>query len=494
MYWSRFRNYFKQSLLLILASVSVSLSASSDSVLRVNVCNFAPYPTHTYALSFDSNEYSISSMPLEAGECNHLSGVKKGTPVQNIRLFAQPKDSKVHKYLIGKTWYKDKWSKISKSQTWGGENVRSGLSFCKDGDNFSYAPQRDCPPDKDVVVFSGPLNFDKSLRADWIIADFALCSSLQDIDCYGDVSLDEFSIWANEVGHGLKRRIATIKLQEKKVPEKVIPTDMGIEVRDFNGILNAGVEVISAKSVTPFGTPVQLQKGDLIIQFDGFKVFSHELIKLIYDAAKKYGYNDPVDVVFIRNGELFKTQLALFFDENIFGRAFVNISGQCRAPLLTFMHSALNEFMFYRQAAASCLLDDIRNKNFGGFSACKFERDQLLAAHKQFCPKSYYTGELLGGISFLWRPKLEKIVVKNVKVLSGKSVYSRVVRAAVLEVAEESARTLFTTAPGLNKQAILEEMQQRAKVQGLIGVGFQTFPLITAGAVIPMVYNSYSTM
>jgi hypothetical protein len=460
---------------------------------EVNSCNFAPYPVDLHWVLPDTDQFG--RLTLKAGECNRINTSAQNHN-KNIRFYAEAIQSDSFNYLRNKSWYIETWNDFksfnnSKTAQWPGFQKR-GLFYCVDpttNGQYQINTPDQCDQEKSLRLYSAGLQFDTAGRADWIILDFAICEKLTDLDCYGQASLSEFSIWAMEMSLALQRLYKTDFHAYERVG--LIPTHTGIEVRDTNRMFNEGVEVISALKSTPFGTPIQIQKGDEILLFNGNKVFGRDLIMLVVEAGKRFGYHHANDVIFRRDGQTYSTKIALYFDKNIYGSSFQFPDGSCRMPVLAAALSALNEFLFYKQTAITCLNNGLTAQKYDSFDQCKFERDQLLAASKQFCPKAEYTGALIGGLSFAGRGVIEKVAIKNIPGIGGKKLYSRISRAALLEVAEESMRAALTQPPGLRTEAILKDIVERGKLQGAIGVGFQVAPLITAGALVPIVYNSY---
>ncbi|MCU7829159.1 MAG: hypothetical protein KZQ85_08850 [Candidatus Thiodiazotropha sp. (ex Myrtea sp. 'scaly one' KF741663)] len=491
-----------RSLVALTALFGLSISTAFGDVPTsyvVNSCNFAPYSIDLHWVLPNTNQFGRLS--LGPGVCTNINPPTQNSKSnRNIRFYAEAIPSDSFNYLKEKSWYTQAWNKYNSvkrkvTAQWPAPK-RGGLLYCADPNtNHQYPVNKPdhCDQGKSLRLYTSDLRFGKTGRADWVIVDFAVCDKLTDFDCYNKkVPLEELRIWAIEMSHALKR----LKKIDSYTYEKVglIPTHAGLEVRDTNRMFNEGVEVTSALKSTPFGTPIQIQKGDEILSFNGHKVFGRDLIMLVFEAGRRFGYHHANDILFRRDGEVFSTKIALYFDPSIYGSSFQYPDGSCRMPFLMGALSALNEFLFYTQTTASCLNNGLTAQQYDSFDQCKFERDQLLAAGKQFCPKAEYTGALIGGLSFVGRNILEKAAIKHIPGIGGKKLYSRIKRAALLEVAEESVRAALTQPPGLRTKEILNDIVKRGKLQGVIGVGFQVAPLVTAGALVPIVYNTYQDL
>ena len=480
-------------LLVSLLFVCIQVNASSVPNYHVKSCNLAPYPIDLHWVLPGTNRFG--SVPLSAGECSTIKpSIEHKKNNSNIRLYAEPQVSTSFNYLENESWYVNMWRSDTESASSQPIDPHQDRLYCSHSKNT--LPRRvssysQCDESSKLHLYSGQLHFNDTGRADWLIVDTQICKKLDDIDCFNITSLEEAMTWANEMNLALQRLSF---LDNSYGRAGLIPTHMGIEVRDTNRMFNEGVAITSALKQTPFGTPIQLQTGDEILLFNGNKVFGRDLQVLVYEAGKEFGYNHAHNVVFRRNGEVFSVKAALFFDPGIYGTAFQNDNGTCRAPLLTAALSALNEFMFYKQTTATCLYDGLRENQYSSFDECKFERDQFLAAGKQFCPKVEYTGALVGGLSFAGRSFVESAATRMFPSIGKKNLYSRVTRAALLEVSEESVRAVLTQPPGLNTEAVMNDIVERGKLQGAIGVGFQVVPKLTMAALVPIVYQSYQDL
>ena len=477
------------------ASFSVGLATTSlaETSTRaiINACNFAPYAINLHWVVPEADEHG--STPLAAGECNSISQMT-GHASKNTRLFAEPASSLSYEYVKHKDWYKRFWGDLGIQNTQWPSAQADGLIYCAGNSSRSLTRadrSNNCPSNTQARFYSAPLNFDENDRADWVMLDFALCSRFSDLDCY-NASLEELGIWAADMSDALHR------LYQYRNPSSgragLIPSIAGIVLEDTNRMFNHGIEVVSAEKSTPFGTPIQLRPGDEILFFNGHKVFGQDIAMLVFEAGKRYGYNHVNEVVFRRNGQTYSTGLALYFDEYAYGNIFKLPNGNCREPLVATALSALNEFQFYNQSEFSCMMDEMRNPGSISQSKCVFERDQFIAAIKQFCPKEAFTGEMIGGLAFIGSNLVDRAVPVLIPAVKGKSLYSRSARALLREIGEETFRTIRTQPPGVNTQAVIDDIIARGQLQGAIGVGFQVAPRITGALLVPMIYNTYQQL
>lgn len=473
-------------------AIAGQYAEADSSAYTLNVCNLAPYPLFVRTATRNRNlNFSFDSYEFQAGECNALrrSGSSYDPPL--IYLHAEPKNDPAIVYLRTQKWYSDAWNEIGSQQEYGGEG---GLYFCVSRSDRklhrNVQSPYECEKNEEIRSYSAPILFDNSKTASWIVSDFAICRQLRSGGCESR-SLSASVHWARDVNQMLPR-LAPLPNR----PESIIPTDLGVSLTDTNGPFEQGLTVQTAVPETPFGTPVGLRPGDEILSFGGIPVYGYDIVALIYRAAKKHGYDYGHEVVFARKGEIYKTTIGLFFDKQVYGRIFLNPDKTCAHPVRASILAAIEEYSFYRQNQATCLIDsfDQKKTTLRSYSECKFERDQILAALKQFCPQEYFGGQMVGGLTFIGRPFVERVVSKNIPILGANNLYSRIARAAILEAAEEGVRTLYTVPPGSPTQQIMEEMIARGKLQGVIGVGFQISPLITLIGVAPMVVHSYQSL
>lgn len=468
----------------LLCFLTVGFGANIASANLINGCNFAPYPINLRWIVPETGQ--SGRMPLAAGECNTIRQSSSGSASLNTRLFAEPISSRSYNYIRYKSWYAKFWDDLGiKNPQWPSAQS-GGLIYCASTTHNTVSRanrSNTCPAGTETQFYSAPLNFENG-RADWVVLDFALCDRLTDLDCYGSPTLDELALWATEMSNALERLYAFHNPSPGYAG--LIPTMPGVVLKDTNRMFNQGVEVISAADATPFGTPIQLQPGDEILFFNGHKIFGQDINILLYEAGKKYGYDHANEVIFRRNGQTYATKLALYFDHHTYGSIFQTAGGRCREPLIAGALGALDEFQFYQQSKLSCMLDDIKKPGTINQTQCRFERDQFIAAIKQFCPQANFVGRLFGGLTFPARSVVERLIP-----IKGKSLYSRATRALIMEVAEESARALLTQPPGVNTKAVIDDIIARGKLQGAIGVGFQVAPRVTGLLLIPMIYNSY---
>lgn len=464
--------------------------ANTTPSIIVNGCNFAPYAIQLNWIVPETGEHG--RVPLAAGECNSMRQ-SSSQASKNTRLFAEPTDSLSYEYIRYKDWYANFWNELGTSDPQWPSAETDGLVYCVTNSGTSFKASelsQECPNGTQVQLYSAPLNFDESGRADWIMLDFALCGRLTDLNCY-NTSLDELAIWAAEMAAALDR------LYQYRHPSSgragLIPSISGLKLEDRNRLFNEGVEVVSSADATPFGTPIQLQPGDEIVFFNGHKVFGQDINTLFYEAGRAHGYNHMNEVIFRREGTLYSTGLALYFDDYAYREIFAP-NGRCREPFIVGSLHALNEFHFYSQSTLTCLLDEFLDPGTVNQAQCRFDRDQFRMAAKQFCPRAAFTGEMVGSLSFIGANFVEKMIPQLSPGLKGKSLYSRAMRAVLREVGEETARTLLTQPPGLNTEAVIDDIVARGKLQGAIGVGFQVAPRVTGALLIPMIYGSYQQL
>ena len=463
----------------------------------VNICNLAPYPVITHAAALINGEYSFSDKELEAGQCETIVKTSANSGKPSVHLNAYPvANNTVVQYFRNEQWFNRAWEKYGSEQNYGGTD--DSILFCVSNEDSSKirraANVNDCLANETLRAYSSSIEISDAGVGDWLIIDPVICTKVTELDFRSDSNtLDELANWANGLYYAINR------LEFYKNPgtgdEWIFPTETGIKVRDHNGMFDIGIEVISAIEQTPLGSPNIMKEGDIILYFNGSPVFGYDIVSLVYDAGKNYGYKHANEVVFLRNGEIYKGSLNLFFDEDIWRDVFFNPNESTAFYIRATLLSAINEYLFYTQNIATCLIDSVQNgsSHYSCYSECKFYRDQILAAYKQFHPKEYLTGEIFGGVTYIGRTFLENMLVKNVHVFRGEKLYSRIIRAAVLESVEEGARTIFTSPPGASTEYLIESMKQRGRLQGAIGVGFQISPLLTSIAVAPMVIESYES-
>lgn len=478
-------------------SFAINSSTSYKNSYTINICNFAPYPVITHvATTYFKKKFNFSTNTLSAGQCETIvkTDATYGKPLVHFNAYPVSDDTAVL-YFKNKKWFENIWKKVSEDIIY--NDNKKGLLFCvSNNNNMKQRPVYEanlCNKNEKLRRYSDPIKITQNQAINWAIKDFAICSKLTDINC-NKTPIIELSTWANDLYHTVKH-LYTMENKNQTL-EGVFPTLPGFEVYDHNGPFDLGIKVKNALKKTPFGTPILLQKGDQILYFNGMPVFGRDIIWLIYDTGKRHGYKHVNEIVFLRNGEIYKTTIGLFFDARIYGNVFLNKMKTCASPLTASILSAIDELTFYNQATLTCLSNSIKNEIqfYPDHNTCKFQRDQVLAAFKQFCPKAYYSGEMLGSVTYIGRTFLEKILIKKIPALGGKKLHSKIIRAALLEGAEESIRTLFTSPPGSSTHAILQQMMERGKLQGAIGVGFKISPLLTTGALAPMIYESYNNL
>lgn len=464
--------------------------AAKKQLYSVNACNFSPYPVDVYsAMKATGTAYKYLSAAVLPGHCITVQELGSGSVPVDVHFYAEPSTSEVMDFLKSESWYVNAWGDGPKWD--GGEE---GVYFCakKSASQAQrYAGKPDtCLPDEFERVYQPSIKFYKN-DVDWWLLDSAICDQATDIDRCSSATFDDLSRWSQDM-YSVLQRLAFVKNPPRRA-EGVFPFATGIGVSDTNGAFNLGVDVVRAITETPFGTPVYLQAGDRIVSFDGAPVYGQDLVKLVYDQGKKYGYNHVHDVDFIRDGEHYKTQIGLFFDARVYGNIFLDAYGSCKKSGISMVLAAIDEFTFYTQNTIGCLTQGFR-KEPSDFKQCKFERDQILAAYRQFCRQDYYLGEMLGGITYPFRASIEKVFIKNVPALAGKNILSRATRAAILEALEEGFRAWRTAPPGASSEYKFYLMKERAKLQGIMGVGFQISPGITGIAVAPLIFDTYHNL
>ena len=293
------------------------------------------------------------------------------------------------------------------------------------------------------------------------IIDPTLCS--ETLDC-NSASLADLQQASFELNRSLKSSFQSLNPSDQEYG--LIPYAVGFDVLDSNGPFKKGVKVTVAWTETPLGSPIVLERDDIVLYFNATPIYEREaFFSLIISHAQSAGYSVPASVVFSRNGQLYETSIYQFFHSKPWRQVFQNADGSCKRSGNASLVGLLEESSFYLQSTLSCL-----DSNLNVNSGCQFRVNQLVAAYKQFCPDETFYSTFAGGLFLPGRDLAESGLRRFV--FSSKTMSTRVIRNVMMEGVEEAVRSSLTLPPGVVPSASVSSILANARTAGLMGAGF----------------------
>lgn len=473
---------FTQAAILLLLLLGPSAFATPS----VNFCNFSAYKVTSYTLSWTDTQIKMSDMIVKPGHCRAAQGILD-THADSVRVYAEPvSNNAIYQYMRRLPKYRA----VSRTYVtgWGGDADNPDLVVCIDQSDWRYEPSRQCDgPKERLLPFSDALRFNEQQVADYVLLDFALCELTQ-FECFNS-DFHTLSNWAFELNQALASQRAFDKAVSGNHLGRnvgVIPTTMGVFLSRADNELALGVRIAGVSANTnPFGVPIPFQAGDRLISFDHKKVYSYkDLTRYLTHAGEKHGVERLVDVVFERAGQYLHTQVGLYFVSKAYPK-FSRTQGVCQVPITSTYLTASNEFLFSKLPQASCLSRRIFNTH-SNYEQCVFQRKQVLALLHQVCKTPSTWGAMLGYLTFPGKSQVNSALAKHVPFLSDKTIYTKMARAVLVEMSEESGRAIASAARDATTEDILREVVSRAQYQGLMAASFTMAPKLTGLAMIPI--------
>lgn len=457
------------------SSASAQTQLQSEAATAENFtyeeCNATPYPVQTYIFeAVGRAEFQQStSFELDAGKC------------QSFAIMASPN---ARAFSISVASNSIQFSKLSSDpeilEGWQGRpswgRVLQGQSnFCEwlfeQTDDYSNLYEA-CA--QEPFLHPVPIRSDDGTARPiesvvQHIQDPILCSRSKGIDCLNSSPVEVLA-WAKGLSGSIVAAYRT-RFPNVEYGNVVRPYGAGFDTRDSNGFARVGVEVTTAITTTPLGSPVGVQRGDVIVSFNGQPVYERDALSwYILRHGFDYGFETPFVVRVLRAGEYYDIDGYLFFHAYTFKPIFLNHDGACRYRIAATLLAAMQEASFYTQNDILCLTKD--SQRYSSHKECVFERKQFGAALQQYCGGERIVGTFLGGFYVPGRGVIE-LGLARVTGLTGRSIASRAVRAALFEGAEEAIRTGLTVPPGYGPDDTYEEILSGFKRGAVLGTIFQ---------------------
>ena len=429
----------------------------------VTFCNFTPY-SNSGLVALDTEIISVEVAP---GACSEI-GPFEAEKVRGLAGVAQ--DSSQLRYIE---------TEYNTLQEWGGLPYWGGYSdefLCLDGSGgvTKNLPEKgECRKDAIKLDLSdtNPNQYGHSI---FHFIDPYICTDLS-FDC-NEQSISVLSRWSQSLSVSMEKA-SEFEAMSNGV-DGIIPFATGFAIRDVNGPFEQGVIVTQALERTPLGSLIAVREGDIILEYNNVPIFDKKSFATqVWQHARQKGFSNPYSLLFARDADYFEAEGFQFFHKNPYGRIFQSNSGHCKAPHKAALIAALEEASFYTQSTLSCILylGDRRNLLE---DRCVFYMTQLIAAYRQFCPDETMYATVVGGMFFPGRDAADA-ALKGFA-LRGMSSPARMLRAAVIEGAEEAVRTAVTLPPGFDISDNIDTIQSNSGLAAVIGSGFS---LVAPGGV-----------
>lgn len=444
---------------------------------RVQSCNYAPYEVDTTFVVKTTNidKARIFTLSADAGECVFLA--EYIDPNTEVLAYSKPASSIQYNELSARNWYLPYWAGRVE---WGGANYAN--AYCQKGAILRESPNKSCASDEAALLFSDNIIPDTNGIRRWAVLDHGICERVQSFDCY-NTHYSDLATWAYTLSLSLEySRAAKTNANERFVREPVA-LEAGFDVIDISGSFDLGVTISPKAQVTPFGTPILFEDGDLLVAFNENPVYNGwDLMRMVVEHAIDKGVTEGYTATIERNGQHYDVEAGFYFVEEQYGHRLRSGTG-CTSPLTAAGLSAIRESMFYTDRIMSCIVDQNTTKNYSSQTECRFVRAHIAASYQQFCPRTHGIASWVGAWFVPFKGTIERALFSKLG-LSGAALTTRLVRAGSFEGVEEALRTRIVMPVGINDQATLDTTLQGAKWGAALGVGFElATPILTKGLI-----------
>lgn len=431
----------------------------------INYCNFASYDTEAVIVEIDQQQHGklFTTIRLAAGACDEVW--LPAQPNNNYTYYIRALDTRSLRQLQNDYKFTSDWGGWP---IWTPPSSENPVCISQRDGAFIKVPNRGgCQGS--VSAGTDLIRFDAN--DDFYIEsiDPFLCERKLEINCWNRDARPVLE-WAFQLNMALISAYRVFETQYSERYNHVIPANVGWDVNDHNGPYNLGVKVKAAKKRTDLRSPIFVQEGDIVLEFNGNPIFSRaELVHHAVEHGLKYGFANPHKVVVQRGGEIHTFPGFQHFNRISYGPIFQDGNGMCKVRGRAALSAALREALFYQNDIVGCIHFD-RNLGLRRDRSCEFIVQQVVAAYSQFCPDVTFYSTIVGGVFMPGREIPESVLRRYF--FKGAATVPRVLRAIVLESAEEAARAIQTLPPGIEALDNMAFIRDQAALGAALGVGF----------------------
>lgn len=454
--------HFCRLLILSLIILTMGCVKSSDFSATINFCNFSPYDTEAVVLRYAGEGVdSPRAYGLAAGTCD--SFILNTSSTDRLFYYIRAVDTPSLRHLL---------SEPGLANDWGGWpvwfNPNSTAFACVDESGNFERLQENAACQTSPPLGLESIIFDKNSEFFLESFDPYICNMKLNIDCQGQPR--PVLEWAFLLNKSLAASHRSFEIEQDQTSNHIIPTAVGWEAIDRNGPYNLGIEVIFSYDETPLGSPIQVEIGDVIEEFNGHPVFDrNDLVYYIVRHGVESGYSVPHKMTIKRSGERYTVEGFQLFSKIAYADIFLDESGSCSRLESSALTGALREASFYTNDILGCL-EFGRETFITRNRKCEFIVNQVVAAYRQFCPDVTFYATVVGGVFMPGRQIPESMLTHFA--FKGMRLPARAMRAITLEGAEEAARAVLTLPPGVLASDNLKFVRDQAALGSAMGVGF----------------------